>query len=90
MDDNELEECRRLIHAVAWREIQKARAREKYEIAQCNGKHRFDSFNQAASTLVGRELRHKAEPYRCGVCHAWHIGGIFRQKRLTFLRRRGR
>lgn len=53
-------------------------------ITECRGKHAFDSFEQA-NAVAKRIRRSKGTkrggsrtppaPYRCSVCHQWHLGG---------------
>lgn len=68
------------------------RAREDHRIkaaAACEGKDKFQSFEQADKT-IGHRLRQFSHAYRCTVCQSWHIGGrrIDRHKRLELAEKR--
>jgi hypothetical protein len=49
------------------------RARER-RLMECTGKHAFETRSDAQRAIRQR-LRRKAEPFRCTVCSAWHVGG---------------
>lgn len=61
------------------------------EAAMCTGKVRFGSFREAAGIAKrsrkngrkgDRQMRAR-EPYRCGVCHGYHLGrrtGLFQKR----------
>lgn len=63
-----------------------ARMRIRHRSA-CEGKHRFESYNEAKRTLSWN-LRKKAKPYHCVECNGFHIGNIVnnRRKRVAIAR----
>lgn len=56
----------------------------------CTGKHAFDTFDAAAQTIRKESQRRETEPYRCKVCHQWHVGNAraTRERRLKFFKQR--
>lgn len=85
MKPEEFRELCRLIRSDAT-----ARMREqKRKDSACTGKHRFESFKAAESTLSQR-LRKRARVYHCRECWGFHIGNVTSQRRnrLVIARRR--
>lgn len=45
-----------------------------HRAAECDGKQKFLSHNQAAGARHGEKIRRLSEPYRCTQCGYWHVG----------------
>ena len=58
--------------------------------AQCQGKHRHESWAAANATIRG-ERRRDVQPYHCNICQGWHTGNreASRAKRLALKARMG-
>lgn len=57
-------------------------------LATCGLKWQHDTEEQAwehARLLNERLGRHPQEPYPCGWCFQWHVGGRFKQSRMRYL-----
>jgi hypothetical protein len=56
------------------------------KVAQCDGKERFDSHEQASKVAGRKSRRHemRANVYHCRICGGFHIGNRprFRKKTL--------
>lgn len=83
MKPEEFRELRRLARHDANIREAKAKKRNEYEAAQCQGKPRF----QARADALVAARRRGVHPYHCGVCHGWHVGSNehMRKKKLAKL-----
>lgn len=76
MTNEEFSELRRLVRHDANIRASKDRARQ----AMCDGKHRFETFGQARSTLRRKDVTMTV--YHCPRCNGYHVGdGANKEKR---------
>jgi len=53
------------------------------KVSGCEGKYRYDRDSDAAETAIA--MRHRYgdafRPYRCLICHGWHVGKDAQRRR---------
>lgn len=83
MTDQEMAELTILVHMDARKRM------DSRALAECVGKHRFESYRQAQET-IGPKLRHLTNVYHCAQCKTYHVGNRIgnRIRRLFGGRRR--
>lgn len=87
MTDEEMEELRMLIARAAAAPPRRAHDRSWDKIraqVECQGKHPFQTYSQAAAT-IRQDMRRLVQAYQCRSCGKFHIGNIeaSRKKRLA-------
>jgi hypothetical protein len=71
MTEEEVRELRYLVHW--YRRMQRWAEESWRQKSQCEGKHGFETHNQASRSISPR-LKRYTHAYRCPHCSLWHIG----------------
>lgn len=66
--------------------VEALQSRRTRAAAECAGKQAFDNRVDAARTIRPR-VRDEVEPYRCGSCGKWHVGGNTQDRKVKKAKR---
>lgn len=73
-----------------WAELrrlaQELMRKETMRLSSCTGKQGFDSRPEALRTIRPR-VQGIVSPYRCRVCHRYHVGSVEERRRHDRIRR---